>query len=299
MLNRLEILRIFCVAVEAGNFKEAAYHLAVSPQKVTRAIQELENLQGEVLFHRNTRNVQVTQAGAALAAKARLSVQQIDQLFEKTQVQKNPEIRGRVRITSSIAFGRSKVMPIVNDLMRENPGLDIDLTLNDAQSNLIDEKIDIGLRIGFMRDNRFVARRLAKIYFHVVAAPTVTERTSPPQKIEDLKNLPTTAVMDYNTGRLWPWIFKNNKYWTPEHPRFTCDDAEAELDALVAGAGYGQVLGLLADEKIRAGLLDVHLTKFAPDPWDLYIYRPQRGPVPARIRVVYDRLIKELKQTDA
>lgn len=298
MLNRLEMLRIFCAAVEAGNFKEAAYRLAISPQTVTRAIKELEHLQGEMLFHRNTRNVQVTQVGAELAIQARMSLQHIDQLFERRSPQKNPEIRGRVRITTSIAFGRSKVMPIVTALMRENPELDIDLSLNDAQANVIDEKIDIGLRIGFMRDNRFVARRLAKIYFRVVAAPGLVAQVGAPKKIEELKQLPTTAVMDYNTGRLWPWIFKSNKYWTPEHPRFTCDDAEAELDALIAGAGYGQVLGFLADEKIRAGTLEVHLEKFAPEPWDLYIYRPQRGPVPARIRLVYDRLIKELSESN-
>ena len=96
MLNRLEMLRIFCVAAEFKNFKEAAVRLHMSPQAVTRAIQELEALSGEMLFHRNTRQTRITHVGAALAVRARQSVEGVDQLFQSFQEDQQEQVRGTV-----------------------------------------------------------------------------------------------------------------------------------------------------------------------------------------------------------
>ncbi|SDI23241.1 LysR family transcriptional regulator [Propionivibrio dicarboxylicus] len=294
MLNRLEMLRIFCTAAETGSFKGAAAKLGTSPQAVTRAIQELEALQGELLFHRNTRGIRITAFGEQLARRAREGVQQIDVLFAQESAPSEADLQGVVSLTAPNAFGRHHLMPILTRIAKDHPQIAFNLRFNDQRLDVVDEKIDIGLRMGFIRDNRFVVRPVAKMPFCVVAAPELLARQGVPSAIEDLDRFPLSAMHDRTTGRLWPWFFKAGQQLTPQRPAFVCDDAEVECSALLAGIAIGQVPGFMAMPHIAAGRLVEVLQRFAPDPWDLYIYRPQRTPTPARIRLVFDTLTQAL-----
>jgi DNA-binding transcriptional LysR family regulator len=138
MLNRLEMLRIFCVAADSSNFKEAAQRLGISPQAVTRAIKELEQLQGELLFHRNTRHSHITDFGAALAMDARRKVQDIDALFHQRE-QTEQDVSGLVRITAPAALGESHLAPALASLLQQHAGLRFDLRLSDEMSDVVDE----------------------------------------------------------------------------------------------------------------------------------------------------------------
>lgn len=290
MLNRLEMLRIFLAAADTGSFKDAAVRLGVSPQAVTRAVQELERIQGELLFHRNTRQVRITAFGEELAERTRDRVSQIDALFAPRDNQASEEFRGIVRLTAPKALGRLGVLPMLADLAIAHPGLRIDLSLSDTPADVVDERIDIGVRFGAIRDSRFIARKVATYAFHVVGTPALIARLGQPRHIQDLEALPTTVMNDAATGRPWPWWFSHGQY-TPSQSTFSSNDSEAERDAVLAGLAFGQIAGFLADEHIAAGSLVPVLEKFAPDPWDLYVYRPQRGPVAPRVRLVFDRLV--------
>lgn len=294
MLNRLEMLRIFCVAAEAISFKEAAIKLGISPQAVTRAVRELERLQGELLFHRNTRNIQITAYGEMLATRASQSVAQLDGLFESADETSESELEGLITLTAPSVLGRQLLLPALALIAKQHPQLRFDLRLNDRHADVVSEKIDIGVRMGFLRDSRFVARQVAKVRFHVVATPDLFAEHGDPQYIEDLNALPTTAMFDRDTGRPWPWLFADGQQANPTSARFICDDAEAELAAVLSGLAYGQIPGFLVEKLIAAGELVPVMEKLAPEPWGLFVYRPQRGPVPARIRLVFDALILAL-----
>jgi DNA-binding transcriptional LysR family regulator len=291
MLNRLEMLRIFLAAAESSNFKEAATRLGISPQAVTRAVQDLEAAQGELLFHRSTRNVQITAFGEQLAARARPGLEQVDALFQRGQAQEEPEMRGSVRLTAPVFMGRLLLLPVLARLTERHPKLRFDLRLSDAHADVVDEKIDIGIRFGFLHDNRFVARRVSRQTFHVVGTPALIARVGRPTTITRLNDVPTTALFDASTGRLWPWLFANGQQMTPAQPAFVCNDSETELDFMRTGAAFGQATSLQAGAAIAAGELVPMLQDFEPEPWDVYVYRPQRGPLPARIRLVYDALV--------
>lgn len=294
MLNRLEMLRIFVAAAEAGSFREAAARLGISPQAVTRGVRDLEQLQGELLFHRNTRTMRITAYGEALANQARKSVQQLDALFRRRDAQEDPELRGVVRVTAPVALGRRLLLDVLTGIAADHPGISFDLRLSDQHSDVVDEKIDVGVRFGFMRDNRYIARRVATQQFHVVATRELIERVGAPDRIEQLDALPTSAFLDTSTGRPWPWLFADGVQWTPAQPRFAVNDSEAECDAVLSGLAFAQMPSFLAGPHIAAGRLIQVLTALEPDPWELFVYRPQRGPVPARIRLVHDRLIAAL-----
>lgn len=299
MLNRLEMLRIFVAATEASSFKETASKLGISPQAVTRAVQELEQLQGELLFHRNTRSMRITAYGEALASQARASVAQMDSLFQRSDTQQDQTLSGLVRLTAPVGLGRLRLLDVLTDIAADYPQISFDLHLSDQHSAVVDEKIDIGVRFGFMRDNRFIARRVARQRFHVVATPALVKQFGAPQNVEQLHELPLSAFYDASTGRSWPWFFAGGVQYTPTQPRFSVNDSEAECSITLAGLAFSQMPSFLASPLIAAGRLVPVLTALEPEPWDLYVYRPQRGPVPARIRLVYDRLVAALSDVDS
>lgn len=292
MLNRLEMLRLFVAAAEAKSFKEAALRLHVSPQAVTRAVQELEEHLGELLFHRNTRANRITDFGARLAAEARSAVQGVDALFQRASPVPDNDLSGLVRLTAPKALGQHFVMPLLAELGREFPGLRLDLRLSDRPADVVDEQIDIGVRVGFLRDSRFVARAVAKVHFHTVACPALLDAAGEPRSLADLQQRPVTVVMDPATGKPWPWFLKDGEEWLPGTWAFATDETLAEFAAVRAGLGFGQVVSLLTIPLLRSGELRRVLPELEPDPWNLYVYRPQRGPVAARIRLVFDRLVE-------
>jgi DNA-binding transcriptional LysR family regulator len=294
MLSQTELLRIFCVATESSSFREAAARLAISPQGVTRAIQQLERHFGEVLFHRSTRQIRVTEFGGQLAARARDSLLQLDALFQRASDASESELPTRVRITAPRSLARMHLLPAMARLALAHPAIIVDLRLADAIADVVDEQIDIGVRLGFMRDNRFVARAVAKMSFVIAGAPALVARTGVPASPEALAAMPTTGYVDGASGRLWPWYLADDKQLMPAAPAFITDDPEAERDAMLAGVGYGQLPHYLVAAELASGRLVTVLDAFAPPAWDLFVYRPQRGPVPPRIRRVFDAIVDAL-----
>lgn len=293
MLNRLEMLRIFCAAAEARNFKDAAQRLGVSPQAVTRAVQELESHVGELLFHRNTRQSHITDFGEALAAQARVGIEGVDEVFRAGRAGKQQEVEGLVRITAPEAVGEWYLVPFLAQLNRQHPGLRFDLRLTNQTTNAIDEQIDIGIRIGFMRDSRYVARAVADVPFYIVSTPDLIARVGEPKSLQALAEMPVTATMDPNTGKPWPWFLAGGEQWQPRAPVVVANDTRAELMAVLQGLAFGQITAFQAIPHLRNGTLVSVLEDLNPQPWSVNIYRPQRGPVAARVRVTFDWLVQQ------
>jgi DNA-binding transcriptional LysR family regulator len=188
-------------------------------------------------------------------------------------------------------------MPVLSELMARHPEIDIDLRLSDTPSAVVDEQIDIGVRVGLIADNRFVARYLGGLPIWVVASPSLLKRVGEPKSLNALESLPLTALIDRSTGRAWPWVFRGDGRLVPTSPVFATDDPEAEMEAAVLGVGFSQCAEYLVRAHIQSGKLVRVLRKNEPDPWRLHVYRPQRGPVPKRVRTVFDGLVAMLKDT--
>jgi len=295
MLNRIDLLRTFLAAYETMNFREAAIRLSVSPQVVTRAVKELETELGELLFHRNTRSVQPSDFCERFAAQARQAVQGVDALFATAIPLKNERVEGMVRIAAPPMQGRRFVMPILDRLARRHPGLCFDLRLSEQVIDAVAQRVDVGVRAGRLRDSRFVARSVSAVSLHIVAAPALLERIGPLASAADLDILPTTRLIDRNTGRPWPWTLNRDRQILPARPAFVTDDSQAECDAVLAGMGIGQMAGVLVADHLRSGALKEVLPETAPKPSPLSVYRVQRQPVPARIRLTYEALFEGLR----
>ena len=295
MSNRLEALRVFCAAADAANFRDAAVRLSVSPQVVTRAVRELEDELGEPLFHRSTRGVQLTDFGRQLAERARVAVGGVDELFHRTDRRALSQHEGTVRVTAPGIFGRRLIPQALAPMLAAHPGLLLDLRVSEEHADMVDQQIDIGVRVGPLRDARFVARPVGKMALHVVAAPSLIARTGLPKNIDALAGMPLTALIDRMSGRPWPMIFSKGRQLAVTSPAFVTDDFDAEGAAVLAGLGFAQLIGSLAEPGLASGALVPVLEADAPQPWPIYVYRAQRAPVPARVRLVYDELIRVLR----
>lgn len=294
MFNRIELLRILCVAAETPSFREAANRLGASPQTITRAIKDLEDQFGEPLFHRSTRHVQITAFGERLVGQAREALAGLDRLFQEHGGKREEELAGRVGIAAPRAVGRHFLLPVLATIAREHPGIHFDMRLSDQLTDSVEQQIDLGVRIGFIRDRRYIARAVARVPLLVVGAAELLLRHGEPRALDDLHRLPTTALIDSNTGRIWPWLFTDGRQVQPANVAFCTDDPENELEAVLAGMGFGQLPYYLIEPHIRAGRLIPVLQEQTPEPWDMFIYRPQQGPVPSRVRLVHERLAQHL-----
>jgi len=130
-----------------------------------------------------------------------------------------------------------------------------------------------------------------------VASPAYLASTKAPTSLAELAEHPQTSVLDGSTGRAWSWFFANGDTYTPRHVRFLVNDTAEEIAALVAGLGIGQVADFLAKPWIASGELVRLLPELEPEPWPVSLYRPQRGPVPVRIRLLFDYLREHLPKS--
>ncbi len=136
-----------------------------------------------------------------------------------------------------------------------------------------------------------------------IQGQTATEHIDAPhaladERVVDLSALPTTGLIDHSTGRPWHWFFSRERCVLPEPFAFVTDDPEAECDAVLSGVAFGQLPDYLAQQHAQAKRLVRVLEIDAPAPWDIYVYRPQRGPVPKRVRLVFDAIADALKQDE-
>lgn len=296
MQNQLEMLRIFKVVAESTNFKEASVRLGISPQSVTRAIKELEERLGEPLFYRSTRNTTITEFGKQISYQCESLIDGIDTLFQLNKSISPQQIEGLVRITMPNSLGRHYLLPALTDFLKQHPSIQFDLRFSDLIDNVVADQMDLGVRVGFFSNNRNVARRVNEVKFYIVGSPDLIAKTGLPDTIDDLCRMPYTGLIDQNTGRMWPWSFANAPDCFPTAPSFITDDPEAELGAVLAGIGYAQLADFLCEKYIKNGQLISVLEDQAPAPWGIYVYRPQRGPVAERVRVVFDFLVKILTE---
>jgi DNA-binding transcriptional LysR family regulator len=296
-MNEFELLKTFCAAAEARNFKEAAAWLGVSPQVVTRAVKQLEERLGETLFHRSTRQVQLTGFGEQLARQSAGILSTVQEMLRPAAKRGRDEIEGTVRVTAPSAMGRMLVMRALGDTLTSHPQLSLDLRLSETISNAVDERIDVGLRIGTLRDTRFVARRVAHISFHIVASPALVARAGVPANVQQLQSMPHMAVINSNSGRPWPWQFRHSKPFLAK-PSFATDEMEAAVQAALLGLGYVQLPNYLVGRHLRAGTLVEVLANEAPALWPVSVYRSSVSPVPPRVKVVFDGLVAALGHAD-
>jgi DNA-binding transcriptional LysR family regulator len=237
-MDRLDELTIFVRIIEEGSLVRAARKLHRSPQAVTRALAALEDRTDNRLVDRTTRRLAATEAGVALFERARTLLDDYDAATSQT-----PEapIRGLLRITAPVQFGRRHIVPIVTAYLDRFPTIRVELILNDRNVDLIEDGIDVALRIGPLKDSSLTIRRMGEVSRVWVASPVYLRQHGVPDSPEDLVRHETIQSAG-PTVQDWTFVPGRRGASMQFLSRFRVNDVETQLSAARNGRGIARLL---------------------------------------------------------
>jgi DNA-binding transcriptional LysR family regulator len=294
-MDRLDELSIFVGILDTGSLVSASRRLRLSPPAVTRALSSLEDRMGLRLIERTTRRLAPTEAGGALAERARALLADYDKLLAGAA---QAPIRGVLRITAPVQFGRRHVAPIVSAFLNEYPDVRVELTLNDHNLDLIEQGLDVAVRIGPLDDSSLVARQVGSVSRVVVASPEYLARRGVPQTPQDLVNHDTIFGMARSSAREWRFGPSQRSSTVRLSPRLLVDDVETQLQAVEAGRGITRVLSYQVRDEVASGTLVRLLKDFEPEPVPVHLVTSSRTHMAPKVRAFLDSAVNVFRDTD-
>jgi DNA-binding transcriptional LysR family regulator len=292
-MDKLRAMGTFVAIADAGSLTRAASVLSSSPATVTRALAALEADLGVRLLARTTRRIALTDEGRAYLDRARVALAAVDDA--DGVVSGGGEPRGRVVVTAPVLFGRMVVTPMITRFLAGHPQMQISLQLFDRVVNLLDEGIDVGVRIGTLDDSSLVAVTVGRIRRVVVASPAYLKRCGTPKRPKDL--LDHNCLAFTGSSAAW-WTFHDGKkkVAVPVRGNLECNHVGPAIDACTAGAGIGTFLSYQVAPRLIAGDLTVLLEAFEAPPRPVNVVVPSNRGLPLRTRAVFDALVADMKR---
>ena len=263
-MDRLRALRMFVLVAEHQSFAEAARLLRVSPTAVSRGVVELERALGVTLLHRTTRSVTLTPEGAAYVERCRRVLDDLEDA-DRSLRGEDAEPRGALLIAAPVVFGRLHVLPIVTGLLRQHSALAVQFMLGDRIVRLVEEGIDIAVRIADLSDSALHAIRIAEVRRVLVASHDYLDRHGEPTEVPHLHDHALIAVQELSPNQEWRFTAQGRPAIRVE-PRLATNSVEASIDAALAGTGIVRALSYQVQEHVRAGRLRYLLTEYEPPP---------------------------------
>jgi DNA-binding transcriptional LysR family regulator len=290
-MDRLDELTVLVAVIDNGSLAAAARRLRRSPPAVTRALAALESRVGVRLIERTTRRLAATEAGRAVAERARGLLGEYDAAVAGLAA---APVGGLLRVTAPVQFGRRHVAPLVIGFLAAYPEMQVELVLNDRNLDLIDEGLDVAVRIGRLADSGLVARRVGEVRRVLVASPAYLAARGTPRKPADLPAHDT--ILGTARGEASEWRFGTVKRATVVRlsPRLLVDDIEARLVAVRAGQGIARVLSYQVSEELEAGTLVRLLAAFEPAPLPVHLVAPSGGHKAPKVRAFLDHAAASL-----
>lgn len=265
-LERLTGIVAFARAASYGSFSAAAQSLSVSPSAISKTIQRLERQLGLRLFTRTTRSLVLTPEGRELHERALELLRAADDLVQSAQAARS-EPAGTLKIAAPLPIGARLLAPALPAFRRRHPQLKVDLRLSDRFVNLVEEGIDVAIRIGELADSSLLSRRLASSRISAFASPAYLAQRGTPQTLEDLQHHDCVNFRFQTSGQTLRWNFQvGNRHieYTPD-PAIVVDVSDAVVEVLAAGGGIGLSASFIAAPYVERGLLVPVLHDFAAD----------------------------------
>lgn len=278
-MDRLLTLEMFVAVANEGGFAAAARKLGSSPPAVTRGIAALEARLGTSLFHRSTRAVALTDAGAAFLEQARRILADLAGA-ERELRGADAEPRGQLHLTAPVMFGRLHVLPVVAVLMAQHKELAVRMMLIDRNVRIVEEGIDVAVRIGPLADSGLKAVRIGWVRQMLVASPAYLARRGAPQTIPDLAAHDLIGTMGPRATN--EWQLASARWRLDPRPRLVLNTIDGVLAAAEAGQGIANLLSYQLAEAVDAGRLIAVLTGEQPPALPVHLlFEPSRAGLPA------------------
>jgi DNA-binding transcriptional LysR family regulator len=294
----LDDLAVYLAIVEAGSLAAAARRLRLSPPSITRRLGALEQRLGVRLLERNTRRLSSTDAGRRLAAHARVLLAEFDNAMRDT-VGEAAAPRGLLRLSAPLLFGRRHLAPVLMAYLSAFPDVAAELNLSDRPVDLIEEGIDVALRIAHLDDSSLVARRIGAVRRIVVASPRYLARKGTPRRPEDLAR--HDIVLFFNHANSADWRFADpgaKERVVTVKARFQVNRAEAAIVAAREGHGILSVLSYQVAGELADGSLVRLLRRFERPAIPVQLVVPTAKLMPPRVRAFLDFAVPRLASLD-
>jgi len=265
-LDRLTGIIAFARTASHGSFTAAAQSLSVSPSAVSKTIQRLEQQLGLRLFTRTTRSLVMTPEGRELHARALLLLQAAEEVVQSAAAVR-AEPAGMLKVAAPMPIGMRLLAPALPEFRRRYPGLHIDLRLNDRFVNLIEEGIDVAIRIGNLADSNLLSRGLARTQIGAFASPAYLSKRGTLGHPDELKHHDCVNFRYQTSGQTLAWNFKvaNRAIEFTPDAAIVVDASDAVAEVLAAGGGVGMLASFIAAPYVERGLLVPVLGDFAVD----------------------------------
>jgi DNA-binding transcriptional LysR family regulator len=293
-LPDFEAWAVFAKVVETGSFGRTATELGITKGTVSKAVTRLETRIGARLFHRTSRKLALTEAGAsAREAAARILAE--GEAAEALAQDAAAQPRGKVRLAAPMSFGVLHVAPLLPDFLAGHPGLSIDLHLGDDLIDLVGGGFDLGLRIAALTDSSLRARRLCTIHRSLVATPGYLARYGAPAHPHDLAGHACLGYAYLPSSDRWRFVGTEGEEATvvPDGP-LRANNADALAPALRSGLGLAVQPDFMVWEDLRDGRLVRVLPGWTPPRIDLHLVTPPGDPRPARVTALIAYLARAL-----
>jgi DNA-binding transcriptional LysR family regulator len=278
-MDRLLTLEMFVAVASEGGFAAAARKLGSSPPAVTRGIAALEARLGTSLFHRSTRAVALTDAGAAFLEQARRILADLAGA-ERELRGAEAEPRGQLHLTAPVMFGRLHVLPVVGELMAQHRDLMVRMMLIDRNVRIVEEGIDVAVRIGALADSSLKAVRIGAVRQMLVASPGYLARRGAPRAAADLAGHELIGAMGPRSTTEWP--LASGRWRLDPRPRLVLNTVDGILAAAEAGQGIANLLSYQVIDALDAGRLISLLPEEQPPALPVHLlFEPSRAGLPA------------------
>lgn len=292
-MDRLDELEIFVAVLQYGSLAEAARRTRRSAPAITRAIASLEQRFGARLVERTTRRLAATEAGARLAERAQVLIGHYQEaLLDTTETQ----LSGLLRVTAPVQFGRKHVAPLVMEFLRLHPDMQIEMVLNDRNLELIDEGLDLAVRIGHLEDSGKVARKVGEVTRMLVASPAYLQQHGGPLEPAELAQHQTIVGTLKSPRNEWRFGPNEDGLRVKLSPRLLFNEVESQLLAVRTGHGIARLLSYQVADDLAAGTLVRLLPEAEPLPMPVQLVVQNIQRIPRKVRTFWDFAAERLGQ---
>lgn len=288
-------MRVFVTVVDLGSQSAAAEHLDLSRPVVSRYLAELEDWVGARLMHRTTRKLSLTAAGSEILPRCRQMLELSSDMHAAVSTPQDAP-RGLLRITASPSFGQAQLASAMADFVRRYPGVSVDLQMLDRTVNLVDERIDLAIRMSNDLDPNLIARRLTVCRSVICASPRYLREHPTPQRVEDLSRH-NCLTHSYVGKSLWHFEQDGEPVSVPVQGNISANEASTLLQATIAGAGVAMLPSYQAGPHIQNGELERLLAHAEPRRMNMYAVYASRKHMPSALRSLLDFLVQRFPET--
>jgi DNA-binding transcriptional LysR family regulator len=294
-MDRLDALRLFCRVVETGSFSEAAREANLGQPQVSRAVAALEQRWGATLLQRSTRKLSLTEVGRRVYEQARELLQQHEEL-EAAALGGDREPVGLLRVSASIAFARSEIVPHVPAFLAAYPHVKLDLQTHDDRIDVVAEGVDLAFRLGPLDDSSLTARRIRGYRRQAVAAPTYLKKAGAPAEPQDLAG--HQCVVFTTTVHRHRWVFAKGRRREEVEVggMVSASSGRVLTDLVKLGCGVAFGPSFLFRQGLATGSLAPVLPDWSGPPLELHALWPRRE-LPRKGRVFLDFMLPRLAAT--